>query len=65
MDEKDLAAALSLFDPVWDVLYPREKERIIHLLVERVDYDGEQGTLAIAFRPAGIKSLAGETSCHE
>jgi hypothetical protein len=30
------------------------------LLVERVAYDGNEGTIAITFRPAGFKSLASE-----
>ena len=60
LDESDLAAALSLFDPVWDALFPREQARILRLLVERVGYDGGAGTLAITFRPSGIKALAQE-----
>ena len=60
VDEDDVTRALSLFDPVWDVLYPKEQARIIHLLIERVEYDGANGTLAISFRPSGIKTLAQE-----
>lgn len=58
VDEREVAAALSLFDPVWDTLSPREQARIIHLLVERVDYDGKHGTVSVTFRPNGIKTLA-------
>lgn len=60
VDEDDVTRALSLFDPVWDVLYPKEQARIIDLLIERVEYDGANGTLAISFRPSGIKRLAQE-----
>ncbi len=60
IDQDDLDAALSLFDPVWDALFPREQTRILRLLVERVGYDGREGTLAITFRPTGIKALAQE-----
>ena len=56
----DVTRVLSLFDPVWEVLYPREQARIIHLLIERVEYDGANGTLAINFRPSGMKTLAQE-----
>ena len=38
-----MAKALSLFDPVWDTLAPREKERALRLLLERVVYDGAEG----------------------
>ena len=60
VDPDDLDAALSLFDPVWDALYPREQARVLRLFVERVGYDGRAGTLAITFRPTGIKTLAQE-----
>ncbi|MBU1700157.1 MAG: recombinase family protein [Candidatus Eisenbacteria bacterium] len=58
VDEKDLAAALESFAPIWDSLSPREQARAVQLLVERVGYDGE--TLAITFRPTGIKALSQE-----
>jgi site-specific DNA recombinase len=60
----DVEAALATFSPVWDTLSPREQARIIRLLVERVDYDGSPGpnggTIAVTFRPNGIKTLAQE-----
>jgi site-specific DNA recombinase len=60
IDEADLATALAAFDPIWDTLSPREQARVVHLLVERVAYDGRQETLAVTFRPGGIKVLAQE-----
>ena len=56
--EHEVQAALSVFDPVWETLRPPEQARIIHLLVERVDYDGGNGTVSVTFRPSGIKTLA-------
>lgn len=58
VDEREVEAALTVFDPVWETLSPREQARIIHLLVERVDYDGKNGTVSVTFRPNGIKTLA-------
>ena len=58
VDEREVETALSVFDPVWDTLGPKEQARIIHLLVERVDYDGKNGTVSVTFRPNGIKTLA-------
>jgi site-specific DNA recombinase len=58
VDQHEVEAALSMFDPVWETLSPREQARIIRLLVERIDYDGKNGTISITFRPNGIKSLA-------
>ncbi|MFW6115852.1 MAG: recombinase family protein [Chloroflexota bacterium] len=63
--EEDLRAALSLFDPVWEQLFPREQWRILRLLIERVDYDGGEGTLQITFRDSGIKTLAEEATTNE
>lgn len=60
IDQADLTTALSLFDPIWEVLYPMEQERIIRLLIERIDFDGTANNLAISFAPTGIKALAGE-----
>ena len=58
VDEREVEAAMAMFSPVWDTLNPREQERIIHLLVERVDYDGAQGRVSVTFRANGIKTLA-------
>ena len=60
VDEKEVGRALALFDPVWETLSPREQVRVIRLLVQRVDYDGEKGTVSVTFHPAGIKTLADE-----
>jgi site-specific DNA recombinase len=60
--EEEVAAALGSFDAVWNALSPREQARIVQLLVERVDYDGGAGTIAITFHAAGLKTLAVEQS---
>jgi site-specific DNA recombinase len=60
VEEREVARALSVFDPVWDSLTPREQARIVQLLVERVDYDGAGGKVSITFHPSGIKTLASE-----
>lgn len=58
----DVKKALEAFTPIWDVLYLKEKVRIIQLLIQRVSYNGEDGTIAITFHPSGIKRLAAEMS---
>ena len=52
--------ALTDFDPVWDALYPKERARIMQMLIERIDYNGKDGALAIHFKPLGMKALAAE-----
>ncbi|OPZ86040.1 MAG: DNA-invertase hin [bacterium ADurb.Bin429] len=53
-------AALELFDPVWEVLYPVERARILRLLIEQVDYNAGTGKVGITFRPTGIAALYDE-----
>ena len=60
IDGPDLAEALSLFDPIWEVLYPTERARIIQLLIDRIDFRGKDTPLEIEFSPAGIRMLADE-----
>lgn len=63
VDEDDLRQALGLFDPIWDALLPRERIRVLHLLLERVDY--RNGKLGLTFRPTGIRTLAAEATTTE
>jgi site-specific DNA recombinase len=60
LDDDEAAAALSVFDPIWEMLTPREQAKVVGLLVQRVDYDGGQGKLSITFHPTGIEALADE-----
>jgi site-specific DNA recombinase len=60
VDEGEAARALAQFGPVWESLTPPEQTRVVQLLVERVDYDGSKGRVAIAFHASGIKTLAEE-----
>jgi site-specific DNA recombinase len=57
IDERDVAAALSAFDSVWDALIPVEQARILGLLTEGITYDGRTQTLQLALRPGGIGKL--------
>jgi site-specific DNA recombinase len=60
MDEKEAVRNLALFDPVWDSLSPREQVRVMQMLIERVDYDGEKETVSVTFHPTGIRALVDE-----
>jgi hypothetical protein len=65
VDEKELRQALGLFDPVWEVLYSQEQARICNMLIEKVIYDGEKGTITINFHPLGIRTLAEEAKAKD
>ena len=47
------------FDGVWAALTSREQARVLNLLVERVEHDGQAGNVSITFRPTGIKVNSG------
>ncbi len=55
--EREATQALAAFDPVWETLAPKEQARIVHLLVERVEYDGQKGKVTMTFRPSGLRAL--------
>jgi site-specific DNA recombinase len=60
LTEHDVETALAAFDSVWAALTPREQTRIVQLLVERIDFDGGKGKVAITFHATGIRTLAAE-----
>ena len=48
------------FEPLWESMTQREQGRVVQLLVQRIDYDGGRGKVAITFHPYGIRALADE-----
>ena len=60
VDEGELTRALAAFDPVWEQLSTREQARVLQLLIERVEYDGRSGDVAMTFHAAGIRTLNAE-----
>ena len=64
IDEDDLRKAVEAFDPVWDQLFPREKARILHLLLEKVEYHAKGGRVEIEFRPGGVRTMVGEARAN-
>jgi len=53
----ELRAALEAFDPVWAQLTTSERAQLLQSLIERIDYDGGTGKLAISFRSEGTRLL--------
>ena len=58
IDEDELVGAIEAFDPLWDSLNQRERERIVQLLVKQVAYDAAHETISVTFNPTGIKELS-------
>jgi hypothetical protein len=60
VDEAEARAALEAFDPIWGALDLRERERFLHLAIERIDFDGVGGEVVVRFYAIGLKTLAKE-----
>ncbi len=56
----EVVKACQNVDHHWTKLTPKEVARLVGMVVERVDYDGAKGKVAIAFQPAGIRQLVQE-----
>jgi site-specific DNA recombinase len=61
IDEQDLGRTLERFDPIWEVLLAPEKERILRLLIERINCDGASEALSFTFRLPGVAALMAES----
>jgi len=62
LDEDELAGALEAFDPMWNALAPLERERLVHLLVQRVEYDAQGETISVTFHAQDDTALK-EATC--
>ena len=60
IDENEAMRVMAAFDPVWETLSLREQARVLRLLIQRVDYDGDKGTVSVTFHPSGIEMLSYE-----
>ena len=58
VDASAVQRLLANFDELWETIPPREQVRLTSLLVEKVDFDGAGGNIAITFYDVGIESLA-------
>jgi site-specific DNA recombinase len=60
------AESLELLPGEWDSISSSEQTRMIHLLIERIDFDGRDGTMSITLHASGIKAMGeGATSENE
>jgi hypothetical protein len=58
----EVQRAIALFNPIWDMLFPRERSCVLHLLLESAVYNGIKGELEFLFYPLGISRLAAESA---
>jgi site-specific DNA recombinase len=57
IQDKQITKALADFDTLWATMTPNEQMRLIHLLIERIDYDGGQGQVSITFHATGLQTF--------
>ncbi len=62
IDESEVTRLLAEFHQTWEALAPRDQARVIELLIERIDYRGQEGQISLTFRPSGIQTLTQETA---
>ncbi len=60
--ESDFASCRDVFGDTWELLPFTERARLLDLLLEHVDYDGN-GTLGLTFSPAGFLQFTEEMAC--
>jgi site-specific DNA recombinase len=57
LNPDELIGAVEAFDPMWNAMSPTQQAKLIHLLVDRIEYDGEMEAISITFHPTSIKTL--------
>jgi site-specific DNA recombinase len=62
--EAEIGAALGEFHLVWGQLVAKERARVLSLLIERIDFDGENGEVEVRYRPGGIRLLGQGTGAE-
>ncbi len=60
IDPGELRAALHDMTALWEVMFPKERARVLALLIEKVELDAGGGEIAITFRPGGPKAMRGK-----
>jgi len=60
VESGELAGAAETFGPLWDSLPLAEQAALVHLLIDRVEYDADTESISISYHPTGIRTLAGQ-----
>lgn len=60
LDEDDLRRVVADLTPLWEVMQLPERQRVLHLLLEKVVYTAASRDIAFTLRDAGVRTLAAE-----
>lgn len=58
LNPDEWVGAIESFEPLWEAMPPRQKEKLIHLLVKQVEWDSQNERIMIAFHQTNIESLS-------
>lgn len=58
ISDREVSEAVADFDSLWNRLSPRERARLITLLISKVEYDADEGSVSVTFHPGGFRVLA-------
>jgi site-specific DNA recombinase len=62
LEGDDVETPLPALDRAWDSLSSVEQARLLHALVQRVDYDGAAQTVSITLHPPAVPALADDVA---
>lgn len=62
LEPDELIGVVESFEPLWEAMGPRQKEKLIGLLIKQVEWDSQKEEITIAFHQTNIETLthAGE-----
>ncbi len=60
VDDDELEGAIESFEPLWDALTLGEREELVHLLIDRIEYEAATESLSVSFH-----ELAASDECPE
>ena len=55
LNPDELVGNLESFEPLWDAMGAKQKEKLIHLLIKQVEWDCETDNIFIAFHQTNIE----------
>ena len=55
---------LASFESAWESLTARQRFQLLRTLIERIEYDGSTGDIAITLNPNGLQSLIYRSDAH-
>jgi predicted nuclease with TOPRIM domain len=58
IDTADVRRILGSFEGLWETIQPRDQVCLVKLFIDRVDFDGVAGNVAITFHDTGLQSLS-------